>query len=249
MSETHSADQCIGVAERHYHIIPVDTPEEQIILPIAREHLETDEIVIYPLDEGDEDGIDELTKLLEEMLGHETNVKNCLNTVKDAYATAYLELKELLKRDEGSVIWVNVTGATDGCGIAFSQAATTLQIEYPEHRPNINTYTVSEDGKPEPVGSAPSGPPTDVGKTILTSLFNEEAPTSISELARRLSDGELEAAFRSKIQYNVKKLEKQGYVKREGDHRMRPLLTPTGQMWARVHDYYPEHDGDTHESD
>lgn len=249
MSETHSADQCIGVAEHHYHIIPVDTPKEQVILPIAREHLETDEIVIYPLSEGSGDGIEELTKILEEMLGHKTSVKNCLNTVRDAYATAYLELKEYLERDGDNVIWVNVAGASDGGGIAFSQAATALQIENPDHRPNVNTYTVSEDGKPEPVGSAPSGPPTDVGKTILTSLFTNGAPASITELARRLSDGELGSAFRSKVQYNVKKLEKQGYVKREGDHRMRPLLTPTGRMWARVHDYCPKHDGDHNESD
>jgi len=247
MSETHSTEHSIGVP-KHYHLIPVDAPEEEVILPIAREHLETDEITIYPLDERDGNGLDELTEILRGMLGHETAVKECLATVKDAYTTAYVELKKYLEREENCTIWVNVAGATDGCGVAFSQAATALQIEYPEHRPDINIYTVSEDGKPEPVGSAPSGQPTDVGKTILRFLYNEQSPSSITELARRLSDGELEAAFRSKVQYNVKKLEKQGYIKREGDHQMRPLLTPTGRMWVEVHDYRPEDREENHES-
>jgi hypothetical protein len=247
MSETHSTEPSIRMA-KHYHIIPVDTPEEEVILPIAREHLETDEIAIYPLNETDGDGLDELTEILRGMLGHETVVKECPATVKDAYTTAYIELKRYLEREENCTVWVNVAGATDGCGVAFSQAATALQIEYPEHRPDINIYTVSEDGKPEPVGSAPSGQPTDIGKTILRFLYDDRSPASITELARHLSNGELEAAFRSKVQYNVKKLEKQGYIKREGDHRMRPLLTPTGQMWVEVHEDRPDDTGEKYES-
>jgi hypothetical protein len=248
MSDTHSTDQCIGVP-KHYHIIPVDAPKEQVILPIAREHLKTDEIAIFPLEEDVDEDLDELTKILRGMLGHETTVEDCLATVKDAYSTAYVKLKDYLERDENCRVWVNVAGAADGCGVAFSQAATALQIEYPEHRPNINIYTVSNDGKPEPVGSAPSGQPTDVGKTILRYLYSGESPTSITELARCLSNKELEPAFRSKVQYNVKKLEKQGYLKREGDHQMRPLLTPTGRMWVDVHAHDPDNNGGSHERD
>lgn len=248
MSETHREDQRLGVEERHFHIIPVDVPDEHVILPISREHLATDEVAIYPLNEAG-DKLEELSGILTDMLGHETTIEDAIETVEDAYTTAYLKMKECLEQDECSTLWVNVAGATDGAGIAFSQAATTLQIEYPERRTAINIYTVADDGEPEPVGSAPSGPPTDVGEMILKSLFNEQSPSSITELARRLSDGELGPSFRSKVQYNVKKLEQQGYVERKGDHRMRPLLTPTGRMWAHSHNYSPEQDKSYNESD
>lgn len=249
MSEPHSTGQRIGAPTHHYHLIPVDSPDEQVILPIAREHLETDKVTLYPLsNEGETSEMDELTKILDGMLGHDTVVAEPLETLQDAYATAYQQLHEFLERDGENTLWVNVAGAPSACSTAFSQAATTLQMEYPDHRPNINVYAVSEDGTPEPVGCAPSGPPTDVGETILKSLFNEQAPESITNLARRLCDGKLDASFRSKVQYNVKKLEKQGYVKRKGDHRMRPLLTPTGEMWAQVHGYCPEHDGGDNEN-
>lgn len=249
MSETHSSEQSIGAPTHHYHLIPVDSPDEQIILPIAREHLETDEVLLYPLSkDGEASEMDDLTKILEGMLGHDTAVADPLETLQDSYAIAYQQLREFLDRDGEITVWVNVAGAPSACSTAFSQAATTLQMEHPDHRPNINVYTVSEDGTPEPVGCAPSGPPTDVGETILRSLFNGQAPESITDLARRLCDGELDASFRSKVQYNVKKLERQGYVKRKGDHRMRPLLTPTGEMWARAHGYCPKQDGGNNES-
>jgi hypothetical protein len=241
MSEAHPSTQQVSISTHHSHLIPVGTADKRPILPISREHLETDEVILYPLSiDNKPKGLNELVKILDGMLGLDTTVTEPLETVHTAYTTAYEDLQELLSKDRESKLWVNIAGASSTCSAAFSQAATALQMEVPDQRPNISVYTVSDDGKPEPIGCAPSAPPTDIGETILRALFNSKAPDSITELARRMCGGELDASFRSKIQYNVKKLEKQGYVRRKGDHRMRPLLTPTGEMWAQTHGYHQD---------
>lgn len=226
----------VPVSTHHYHLIPANSNDKQTIFPISREHLSTDQVVLYPVGiESEPDQLKDIADILRDMLGHETTVAERLETAQDAYTTAYEQIRNYLNKEGDVKLWVNVAGATGACSTAFSQAATALQIEEPECRPDITVYTVAEDGTPEPMGCAPSGKPTDIGKTILSSLLNEATPESITALARQMSDEKLTPAYRSKIQYNVKKLEKQGYVERRGNNQMRPLLTPTGKMWAQTH--------------
>lgn len=236
MSDTQASAQNLSESTKHYHLIPLNSGDEQPILPISREYLSTDCAVFYPYTIGHtHSGLNKLAQIVGEMLGHNTSITRPLDSTQDAYTTAYQDLREYLNKDTNIQLWINVAGTSSECASAFSQAATTLQIESPDHRPDINVYTVAEDGTPEPIGCAPSGKPTSVGKTILYALLNGPTPESITALARQMCDGDMEAAFKSKIQYNVKKLEKQGYIERKGDTRMRPLLTPTGEMWAQTH--------------
>ncbi|POG54168.1 MarR family transcriptional regulator [Haloferax marisrubri] len=75
---------------------------------------------------------------------------------------------------------------------------------------------------------------------ILEFLAKEGEMESTSELARELAedlDEDLEMdSFKSKVQYNVKQLEKKGFVKREQEkNRYKPGLSTMGELWVQTH--------------
>lgn len=88
----------------------------------------------------------------------------------------------------------------------------------------------------------PSSPGSDVEdfeRTILEFLDGKEAVKSTSALAKQLAeDEELEydESFRSRVQYNVSKLDEKGYVDREKvGNRLETKLSTMGRMWIETH--------------
>jgi hypothetical protein len=75
---------------------------------------------------------------------------------------------------------------------------------------------------------------------ILEFFAKEGEMESTSKLARELAedlDEDLEiGSFKSKVQYNVKQLEKKGFVKREQEKtRYKLTLSTMGELWAQTH--------------
>lgn len=88
----------------------------------------------------------------------------------------------------------------------------------------------------------PSSPGSDVKDfeaTILNFLIDRGTIQSTSELAEQLAEEtgeEYDESFRSRVQYNVGKLEGKGYVNREKmGNRLETSLSTMGRMWAKTH--------------
>lgn len=79
----------------------------------------------------------------------------------------------------------------------------------------------------------------DFEKQILHFLDDYGEIESTSKLAKKLAEQQGEKSddsFRSKIQYNVKQLEKQGYIKRtEQNNSYRTRLSTMGELWVSTH--------------
>lgn len=69
--------------------------------------------------------------------------------------------------------------------------------------------------------------------------LHQSGPTeSTSALARQLAEAlgsQTDDSFRSKVQYNVKRLEEKGYVDRAGDESYQTQLSTMGRLWAETH--------------
>ena len=74
---------------------------------------------------------------------------------------------------------------------------------------------------------------------ILEFLYREGAMTSTSQLAEQLAadlEVEYNDSFRSRVQYNVSKLDERGYVERvEKGNRHETSLSTMGMMWVKTH--------------
>jgi hypothetical protein len=88
----------------------------------------------------------------------------------------------------------------------------------------------------------PSSPGSDVEdfeETILYFLFGKNPISSTSALAEQLAEEEGEEydeSFRSRVQYNVSKLDEKGYVDREKEgNRLETQLSTMGRMWVETH--------------
>lgn len=88
----------------------------------------------------------------------------------------------------------------------------------------------------------PSSPGSDVEdfeETILNFLFGKDPIASTSALAEQLAEEEGEEydeSFRSRVQYNVSKLDEKGYVDREKEgNRLKTQLSTMGRMWVETH--------------
>jgi len=88
----------------------------------------------------------------------------------------------------------------------------------------------------------PSSPGSDIEdfeETILNFLFGKDPIASTSALAEQLAEKEGEEydeSFRSRIQYNVSKLDEKGYVDREKvGNRLETQLSTMGRMWVETH--------------
>ena len=88
----------------------------------------------------------------------------------------------------------------------------------------------------------PSSPGSDVEEfeeTILNFLFEEDPVSSTSALAEQLAkemEEEYDESFRSRVQYNVSKLDEKGYVDREKvGNRLKTQLSTMGRMWVKTH--------------
>lgn len=85
-------------------------------------------------------------------------------------------------------------------------------------------------------------PPSDLHnfeKEILRFLYAEGKTESTSELARKLADEvneESTDSFKSKVQYNVKQLEKKGFIQRtEVKNKYETELATMGDLWVETH--------------
>jgi len=89
----------------------------------------------------------------------------------------------------------------------------------------------------------PASPGSNIEGTegqILKFLSDREPVPSTSALAEQLADQldeTYDESFRSRIQYNVSKLEDKGYVDRsESGNRLETRLSTMGRMWVKTHD-------------
>ncbi|MFC7174919.1 DUF6293 family protein [Haloplanus litoreus] len=88
----------------------------------------------------------------------------------------------------------------------------------------------------------PSSPGSDVEdfeETILNFLAEKDPIKSTSALAEQLAEEvgeEYDESFRSRVQYNVSKLDEKGYVDREKEgNRLETQLSTMGRMWVETH--------------
>jgi len=88
----------------------------------------------------------------------------------------------------------------------------------------------------------PSSPGSDIEdfeETILNFLFGKDSIASTSALAEQLAEEEGEEydeSFRSRVQYNVSKLDEKGYVDREKvGNSLETQLSTMGRMWVETH--------------
>ena len=89
----------------------------------------------------------------------------------------------------------------------------------------------------------PSPPGSDIDefeKRVMNFLNGKDSISSTSALAEQLAehlDIEYDSSFRSRVQYNVSKLDKKGYVNRdEIGNRLETQLSTMGRMWVATHD-------------
>lgn len=84
-----------------------------------------------------------------------------------------------------------------------------------------------------------SGELREFEEEIIQFLQDEGSMQSTSALARELAavmGEEADDAFRSKVQYNVTRLEEKGYINRiEGENSYETRLSTMGTLWARTH--------------
>jgi hypothetical protein len=119
----------------------------------------------------------------------------------------YEEIQHLLKR-------INESGVTEGARDMNGQ----MYVEFPSSpRSNVEEF----EG------------------TILDFLFEKDPIASTSALAEELAEmlGETyDESFRSRVQYNVSKLDEKGYVDREkAGNRLETELSTMGRMWVKTH--------------
>jgi len=88
----------------------------------------------------------------------------------------------------------------------------------------------------------PSSPGSDVEEfeeTILNFLFKKDSIASTSALAEELAQKlgeEYNESYRSRVQYNVSKLDEKGYVDRKKvGNRLETELSTMGRMWVETH--------------
>ena len=80
----------------------------------------------------------------------------------------------------------------------------------------------------------------DFEKTLLHFLDEIDSAESISDLAKKLAEESNEDidpdSFKSKVQYNINQLEKEGFVKTEEEkNRHKPTLDTVGKLWVDTH--------------
>jgi hypothetical protein len=119
----------------------------------------------------------------------------------------YEEIRQLLRR-------INESGVTEGARNMNGQ----MYVEFPSSpRSNVEEF----EG------------------TILNFLFEKDPIASTSALAEELAEmlGEAyDESFRSRVQYNVSKLDEKGYVDREkAGNRLETELSTMGRMWVKTH--------------
>lgn len=119
----------------------------------------------------------------------------------------YEEIVQLLDR-------INESGVTEGARDLDGQ----MYVEFP---------------------SSPGSDVEDFEKTILNFLFGKDPIASTSALAEQLAEEEGEEydeSFRSRVQYNVSKLDEKGYVDREKvGNSLETQLSTMGRMWVETH--------------
>jgi hypothetical protein len=80
---------------------------------------------------------------------------------------------------------------------------------------------------------------SDFHKKILWYLYEEESVGSTSKLAEKLASEhgtEYDESYRSRVQYNIQKLENIGYIRREDEGKgLTTTLSKMGTLWARTH--------------
>lgn len=119
----------------------------------------------------------------------------------------YEEIQELLERINGS-------GVTEGARDLDGQ----MYVEFP---------------------SSPGSDVEEFEPTILQFLADKDPVPSTSTLAEQLAADlgeEYDESFRSRVQYNVSKLDEKGYVDRTKEgNRLETQLSTMGRMWVETH--------------
>lgn len=143
-----------------------------------------------------------------EVLEHAADTLDDLKQYEDLTVhNQYEEIHQLLDR-------INESGVTEGARDLDGQ----MYVEFP---------------------SSPSSDVEEFEKKILNFLFEKNLITSTSALAKQLAKEEGEEydeSFRSRVQYNVSKLDEKGYVDREKKgNRLETQLSTMGRMWVETH--------------
>ncbi|ELY68877.1 MarR family transcriptional regulator [Natrinema versiforme] len=224
----------IQTAPKHIHHIAVTSDDDRPLLPITREHIGRDAAVLYPIGDDQAGGIDRYQRVLEDFLGLSVTVTDEIHDADGLYAAAYRRLRDDLEHHDA--VYVNPTALETRAAHLFTTAAQTLALERPGDRSHLSAYTVDRHDEPRTLPLAPDGDPdTETEHRILGALAAGSDPPSVSDLARSLADGDCDESFRSKVQYNVQKLEEKGYLERiDAGHTLRPRLSPMGRLWTRA---------------
>jgi len=120
-------------------------------------------------------------------------------------------------------------------------------IRFPEHYSRIGDLLDKIDkkgvteGAQDPIEfpASPAGDVDEFERKVLEFLQGKDPIASTSALAKQLAQAEgveYNDSFRSKVQYNVTKLEEKGYIDREEDgNRLETQLSTVGRMWVETH--------------
>jgi hypothetical protein len=119
----------------------------------------------------------------------------------------YEEIQQILNR-------INESGVTEGARDLYGQ----MYVEFP---------------------SSPESNVEEFENIILNFLSGKDPIPSTSALAEQLAEKkgeEYDESFRSRVQYNVSKLDEKGYVDRkEVGNRLETELSTMGRMWVKTH--------------
>jgi hypothetical protein len=146
--------------------------------------------------------------LVHQMMEMLENAAEMLKQYEDLSAhNQYQEIQQLLKR-------INESGVTEGARDLNGK----MYVEFPSSpRSNVEGFE----------------------EIVLNFLFEKDTVASTSALAEELAEvrgEEYDESLRSRVQYNVSKLDEKGYVDREKvGNRLETELSTMGRMWVKTH--------------
>jgi hypothetical protein len=136
------------------HIIPVGFDHERLFIPISRNGLDADRVILIHSAEKPNTGeaqklaermADKLRRTFESHLGLEVEKKQIpdVHNYKEAYKRGYEMITGEL--DQGNKVWINISSMPRTVSFAFATAANSLIVEDPKRRDKVHTYYVSPD--------------------------------------------------------------------------------------------------------
>ncbi|AKH98327.1 HFX_2341 family transcriptional regulator [Halanaeroarchaeum sulfurireducens] len=129
------------------HIIPVGFDYDRLIVPLVRDHVQVDRVVLLQGAVGSEANVEYSERIARKL---EADFRNLLGastermTIEDVYDydTAFVRAFRRIETelDEGNEVWVNVSAMPRTVSFAFATAAHSVMVEREDDRDRIHTY-------------------------------------------------------------------------------------------------------------